>query len=74
VDAVLPLLPDRCTRPDHQIAAYDGRMLWTCVANRDTGVLDGSSRIHHFNDWECTGGEEVADLFVQAAEKVAAGR
>jgi hypothetical protein len=72
VEAVVPLLPDRCTRPDHLIEAFDSRMVWTCTANRNTGELEGSARIHHFNDWECVGGTAIAELFRQAAEKVRA--
>jgi hypothetical protein len=73
VEALLPLLPDRCTDSRHIIADSGfSYPLWVCVANRNTGVLDGVSRIHHFNDWVCTGGDDVVDLFVQAAEKVRA--
>jgi hypothetical protein len=73
VEAVVPLLPDRCDDPRHVINTSSfSRLLWTCTANQRTGVLDGISRIHHFNDWICSGGDDVADLFRQAAEKVRA--
>ncbi len=73
VEAVTELLPDRCNDPRHIIDDSGfSHPMWTCVANRDSGELDGISRIHHFNDWVCVGGGEAALLFRQAAEKVRA--
>ncbi len=72
-DALVDLLPERCTREDHQETdPFSGEPFWTCQGDRFTGVLVDSERIHHYNDWECQGGDEAADLFIQAAEKVRA--
>jgi hypothetical protein len=72
VDALIPLLPDRCTDPTHLMTeTVLGRRIYRCQAE-DDGSLEWVSRIHHFNDFVCTGGADIALLFEQAAEKVRA--
>ncbi len=73
VEMLIDLLPDRCTDESH--VTWDvqrGKREWGCQANRWTGALEGRGRIHHYNDWVCTGGADAVELLVQAAEKVRA--
>lgn len=62
LEALTPLLPDTCTvHPDRFECGY-------CFA--DMYLPADASRVHHFNDFVCSGGEEASLLLLQAAEKL----
>ncbi len=62
LDALALLVPDRC----------NGRCsnFYPCAIG---APLRGHARVHHYNDFECTGGDDAINLLIEAAEKVEAG-
>ncbi len=64
VEALIPLLPEKCD----QHSSYN-----TCgYCDSDLNIEPTTARIHHFNDFVCTGGEEASLLLLQAAQKLEA--
>lgn len=58
--ALISLLPEKCDVPGHGHGCPYG------------SSLENKARIHHYNDFVCTGGEDAQLLFLQAAEKIEA--
>ncbi len=67
LDALVLLVPDRCNG-----CCKNGRRkgFYPCAIG---DPLRGHARVHHYNDFECTGGEDALALLIEAAEKVEAG-